>query len=88
MPRESLNYPIAQEEKYAFLPARNLLLLNLQEEPVRGYSSQAVPVADMHHDEVEVLQAHQALQWLMHTVDRQLKAAFVWCVSLPNFLRA
>jgi len=26
-------------------------------------------VLDLHHDEIEVLHAHQALQWLVHRID-------------------
>jgi len=44
-----------------------LLLLNL-----RAFSErlrEAVTVLDLHHDEIEVLHAHQALQWLVHRID-------------------
>lgn len=49
--------------------ARNLLILNLQTGGP-SYRWEAVPVLDMHRDEIQVLQAHQALQWLVHRIDR------------------
>jgi hypothetical protein len=41
-------------------------------------------VVDIHHGEIEALQAHEAIQWLAHKIDQKLKTSAVWWTNLPK----